>query len=280
MVLSLLAAPSQPWPTMAQTPAEPDRQPLWEFGAFVGSTRMPYYRGSDEYRVYVIPLPYLIYRGEIFQSDREGVRGIFFATDRLDTSVSLSGNPPVNDGVDARRGMPDLGPVGEIGPALKWYFHDRRARQGLCLQFAARPAASIDDGEVHYRGLHGGVNLIFNGERRQAGLRYGANLGVDLADAEYNQYFYGVSPEYSSPDRPAYAASAGYGGFGCSTYVVFPIADSISAGIYARWDNLHGAVFEDSPLVRTENNITLGAMLVWELAKSQRTVPWRRDLGR
>ena len=61
-----------------------ETEPLWEIGLFQGAIYMPHYRGSDEYKLWVMPLPYAIYRGKFFQLDREGVRGIFYSSKYLE----------------------------------------------------------------------------------------------------------------------------------------------------------------------------------------------------
>ena len=249
---------------------------------FGGITRMPHYRGSDEHHLYVLPLPYVIYRGKIVQADRDGVRGIFVANRHFESSLSVNGNPPVSSDNEARQGMPDLGAVGEVGPSLKWFFQERGSPRGWCLRTALRAAASLDDGHLSYRGLHGGLNLLYDDSSRwdTARIRYGVNLGVDLADTRYNRYFYGVAEEYRRPNRSAYAAAGGYGGCGLSAYAARRITRSFSIGLFARWDNLAGAVFEDSPLVRRENDLILATALIWRIAESRTMVPWNRDLGR
>jgi len=49
--------------------------PRWELGLGLAGLSIPDYRGSDEQRGYLLPLPYVQYRGEIFQIDREGAHG-------------------------------------------------------------------------------------------------------------------------------------------------------------------------------------------------------------
>ena len=90
---------------------------LWEFGLFSGAARVPHYRGSDEYNIYALPFPYFIYRGEIIQASRDGLKGVFYKNNYIETNISLSGNPPVDGNNNARQGMPDLDALFELGPA-------------------------------------------------------------------------------------------------------------------------------------------------------------------
>ena len=38
-------------------------RPLWELGLGVAALRLPDYRGSDQSSTYLLPLPYVVYRG-------------------------------------------------------------------------------------------------------------------------------------------------------------------------------------------------------------------------
>ena len=49
-------------------------RPLWELGVGVAGLRLPDYRGSDQSRGYVLPLPYIVYRGTWLKADRDGAR--------------------------------------------------------------------------------------------------------------------------------------------------------------------------------------------------------------
>ena len=44
-------------------------RPLWELGVGVGALRLPHYRGSDQSHNFLLPVPYLVYRGQILPKD-------------------------------------------------------------------------------------------------------------------------------------------------------------------------------------------------------------------
>src|SRR5258708_18193841 len=89
--------------------------PLWEAGAGIGATTLPHYRGSDQSRTWVLPVPYLVYRGESLKVDDDRrPRGLL--SDKVELEFSLSGSPPAKHN-DARRGMPHLDTPPEIAPA-------------------------------------------------------------------------------------------------------------------------------------------------------------------
>ena len=99
--------------------AHADEKPLWEAGAGIGALILPDYRGSDESRAYLLPFPYLIYRGQFLKADREGVRAQFLDSDRVKLEVAVNASQPVRSSSNsAREGMPDLNGSFEVGPSL------------------------------------------------------------------------------------------------------------------------------------------------------------------
>lgn len=260
---------------VAQEEKPPQEKPLWEVGLFAGAARMPHYRGSDETSTYVLPLPYLIYRGEIVRANRDGIKGILWSSDRLEAALSLSGSPPVDEDNKARQGMPEIGAIVEAGPGLKFFITDRENPNPLYLKAGVRAAISVatDDFDVAYEGIHGNVKLIYRNSTllREQGVFLGLNAGVDFANGQYNETFYSVDSVYATPTRPAYSADGGYSGFSLSANAVKKLNDRWSVGAYYRWDNLSGASYADSPLVKTENNHILGVAIICKLFKSDET---------
>jgi hypothetical protein len=53
------------------TVATPRELPLWEVGAGLFPSTFPAYRGSDDQQYYLLPFPYLVYRGNYLRVDRE-----------------------------------------------------------------------------------------------------------------------------------------------------------------------------------------------------------------
>ncbi|TLY72241.1 MAG: MipA/OmpV family protein, partial [Gammaproteobacteria bacterium] len=92
------------------------------------------------------------------------------------------------------------------------------------------------------------------------------------ADRRYNQYFYAVDPIFAMlPERPAFNPSGGYGG----TTLLAAVSKRFSnfwIGAFAKWDSVGGAVFSDSPLVRTKNNLSGGMGIAWILGASSAKV--------
>ncbi|MBC8453679.1 MipA/OmpV family protein [PVC group bacterium] len=258
--------------------ADKEELPLWEAGVFGGAVRIPHYWGSDEYSDYLVPIPYFIYRGKRFRSNREGMKGLFFSGDHLQMDLSLSGSPPVPRENEARDGMSDIGAVLEMGPALKWSFIDKSSPDSFFLRAATRAALAFD---VHDNmrssgeGFRGSIDLSYLNKSlfKQNDFRFGGRLLVDFTDKKYANYFYGVSSEYVRDSRPYYKSEAGYAGFSLATHATKRLSKKFSVGAFASWINIKNAVFENSPLVKTKNNYIAGFALIWKAKVSKRMAP-------
>lgn len=250
--------------------------PKWEVGLLGLSSRVPLYRGSDEYTWYTFPFPYFIYRGEYIKADREGVRGLFYKGYRFELELSMSGNPPVQDTGGVRAGMPELDPLIELGPAARFYVHHGEKIKAAFLEAAGRGVFSIDMDNLApgYEGLRGELSLVLAGIKPKAGSPWAAGFktGLGFTDRDYNSYFYDVDEAYVTPDRPYYQSEGGYGGVFASGWISRRLFDDVSVAMYVRLDNVGGAVFEDSPLVTAENSYMVGAGLTWKIAHSKHYV--------
>src|SRR6266568_3550534 len=93
-------------------PAAAVERPLWELGLGAGVLELPHYRGSDQSHTWLLPVPYVVYRGKFLKADREGARAVLFESDRVDFDLSLAASAPVRSrDDDARQGMADLKPT-------------------------------------------------------------------------------------------------------------------------------------------------------------------------
>jgi outer membrane protein len=81
------------------------------------------------------------------------------------------------------------------------------------------------------------------------GWNLGLLAGPMFGDKRQNAYYYSVAPQYATAVGPAYEAGAAMPA--CSTWLAlskrFP---KFWVGGFVRYDNLSGATFEDSPLVK------------------------------
>ena len=251
-----------------------EMRPLWEVGAGLVGLSLPNYRGSDERQALVLPMPYLIYRGEVLRADGDGLRGLLFDSERLEINVSLNGSIPVNSEDDpVRQGMDDLDPAVELGPTVNfrlWQSADRRMR--LDARAPLRTAITVASRPEQIGWLFSpNLLLEIRDPAGQAGWNLGVQAGPYFNDREYNTYFYGVRPAEARVDRPAYAASGGYSG----SQLMFTLTKRFPrwwVGGFLRVDSLAGAVIEDSPLVKRSDAVSAGLALSWVFKESKKRV--------
>jgi outer membrane protein len=268
-------APSLPVAlALAAGPALPARAgealPLWELGAGIGALTLPDYPGADQSDNVVIPVPYVIYRGEFFQADREGMRARFLGSDRVEVDLSLGFTPPVYSAdSDTRDGMPDLSPALEVGPELRIHLArdegDERSRDWEWnFNIPVRHSFTYVNG--HFHGVGNVAFPHFSWKRRLHGLgdnwEIDAELGAYINDRNYHRYFYEVAPQYATATRPAYDPHAGYGGWEGSVYSSHSSGRWRTIG-FLQFGSIAGAAFERSPLVRRDVSFTAGLAVTY-----------------
>lgn len=255
-------------------------KPLWEAGMGVAVLSIPDYRGSDEQRTHVLPLPYLVYRGEVVKVDREGVHGRLFDTERIKLDLSLGAGPPAKSNEnEARRDMPDIDPTLEAGPELKIELAANAQRDRLwSLRLPVRAVIATDLAHWQYIGWVFTPHLNYDALRLGSGWNVGVAAGPLYGSERNHDYYYEVAPEFVTSFRAAYDARGGYSGSRVTVAASrrFP---RYWIGAFARYDTLSGAVFDDSPLVRRRHSFMAGIGVSWVFARSAQTV-WRPDVER
>ena len=254
--------------------ADAKELPKWELGFGVFGMRLPDYRGSDEYRNYLFPLPYLVYRGERLQVDRRGASRLLFESKRAEIDISLGVTNPVNSSRNrAREGMPNLDPTVELGPRLRLIILERPSGGAkVTFELPVRAVFSVDFSDPGHNGWI--TNPLLNLDVRNvrgSGWNIGGQFGPVFGDRRYHASFYGVDPAFTRADRPAYEARSGYSG----THVSMALSKRFAStwvGGFVRAYSLHGASFEDSPLVRTRSALMLGVGIAYVFAVSDTKV--------
>lgn len=254
----------------AHAQAQPQLQPKWEVGLGLGVLSVPDYRGADTRSSYLLPAPYFIYRGDILQADRSGLRAALFESDRVEVNLSLNASlPGRSDNSPLREGMEKLRPIVEAGPTVDlrlWSSARRQAR--LDLRLPVRAAFTVESSPRHAGWLFSPNLLLRVGD--PAGLRgwkLGLQTGPVYGSREYNGYFYGVGAADARPDRPAYAAPGGYAGMQASATLSKRFS-RYWVGAFLRYDHLGSAAFASSPLVRQRSAVTGGVAVSWILGQS------------
>jgi MipA family protein len=255
------------WSTLASA----EEKPLWEFGLGAGGVVFPDYRGSDETTFYPVPVPYFVYRGDFFKADRDGIRGELFDSDKIELSLSVSATIPVNSSRNAARaGMPNLRPTIELGPSID--LHLLRSHDGLMkldLIMPLRVPVTLESSPRTTGWVFAPrLNLHLEDFAGHKGWNFGLGVGPIAADHKYHEYFYTVAPEFATATRPAYDAGGGYSG----AHAIASLSKRFPGywvGAYIRYDNLAGATFDDSPLVRQESYLAGGFGIAWMIGESK-----------
>lgn len=249
-------------------------KPQWEIGAGFVAIDFPVYRGARSRNAYVLPFPYAVYRGEKVQINRDGVQGLLFRTGRVHLDLSLNGSIPVSNESPERQGMPDLKPTVEIGPALHAQLlasGDRKTTLDLALPLRSVVATDLRHAEQLGWLFHPQLNLETRDLIAQ-GWNLGLTSGLIFSDRRSHGYFYDVAPQFATTARPAYAARGGYSG--AQLMLTFSQQkDGRWFGGFVKVDDLQGAVFSSSPMVRKKQNATLGFAVTWVLRRSEKWVP-------
>lgn len=252
-----------------------EEKPLWELGFGFFLLTSPDYRGSDESRSYLLPFPYIVYRGDVIKISRSGIYSRLFETVRVNLDLSADGSVPTDSSKNlARQGMPDLDATFEIGPSLEiCLWRSCTGDRKLQFRLPVRAVFSTDFGSIESRGgsAHPNLNFDMTNIGPGRGWNFGVAAGPLYATERYHDYYYEVAPLYVTGTRPAYDARGGYSGSRV-TLALSKRFQRVWVGAFARYDSLNGAKFEDSPLVRSDHAFMAGLSVAWVFAESERRV--------
>jgi MipA family protein len=253
--------------------------PLWEAGVGPGAVVFPAYKGSATYRGFAAPLPYFVYRGEIFRANRDGLRANLWQSGDWSADLSLGGALPVRSSGTLREGMPNLPPSAELGAVLEYEAYSASGGgKKISLLWPIRQALAVENGGGHRIGLLTVPTLRASGRMNLRGQNYdwGVNLSAIFADRTYNGYYYDVSAANALPNRPVYRAQGGAAGVTLFAGAKRRIGNWWLGG-FVGGSNIGTAAFVRSPLVETHVNWYTGVSLLWVFDKSDTTVSVKAD---
>lgn len=237
-----------------------------------GGGYLPDYPAAGQNHFNGLALPYIAYRGEILRSDEKGLlRGRLMHTDDIEFDISLNGSFPVDsDDNDARRGLPDLDWLGEIGPRLQVVL--ARAPAGSAkveLELPIRAVFSTDFSDWNYRGVVAAPEIAYQ-HRNFLGqdIQVKLGMGATFATVQLMEYFYEVAPRFATAARPAFTADSGYLGSKVQLVGFKALNDRWRAFAGLKVDLHHGAANEDSPLFKDKTTFSAGLGLVWSFYQS------------
>lgn len=252
---------------------EGNPKPLWELGLAGISGYGPDYPAADESRLHGIVIPYFIYRGDIFRAGDKGIaRGRFVHTDRLEFDLSLDGSfDTESDDNDARRGMPDLDYLFEVGPRLQIRLARDVMNGWIDLELPVRGVIATDFSSLSYQGIVFHPQLAWQHDNfwgARTRLKIGA--GPIFATEEFMAYFYEVEPRFQTPQRSAFLAEGGYLGSEAQVIAMKEITDNFSLFGTLQLDMYKGSTNEDGPLFRDDFTVNLRLGLIWRPFQSKK----------
>ena len=245
-------------------------QPLWELGAGALAVSQQAYPGSAQRVRRALAFPYLIYRGKIFRSDRDGLGLVAIKTPQFELDIGFAGAFGSNSSeIEVRRGMPDLGTLVEFGPRLKWDLGGGPANGKLRTDFAVRGVFDLSDGFSN-KGISFEPKLIY--EHATGPWRYSTSAGLIMGNQKLADTFYGVAPIYATAFRPAYQAEIGLVAWRLGANVSRQLSPNVQLFGFAQLDSLTGAANNASPLVQKRNGSTIGVGLIYTFTRSETLV--------
>lgn len=258
-------------PTLAENLSTAD--PLWEvrlggFGRYGEA-----YPGSTELQVNVVPLPFPIYRGKFLRlGDRteKPVRTRLLRWDKVKLDIDFGLNFPVDsDDIAARRGMPDLDLLAEVGPELEFQFAEPLLGGETRLALQARGAVSWDGLSPDWRGMILSTELKHRRKVFTPRTELYTRITPEFASRDYMDFFYGVPEAFATATRDAYRARSGYLGTRLSFTVKhrfnrrFEVRSGLRFGLY------QGARNAESPLLTRDFTNSFFLAFLWKFWESE-----------
>jgi outer membrane scaffolding protein for murein synthesis (MipA/OmpV family) len=258
------SAPETAAPSPLDPPLRTREEPLWELGIGAAAVRLPHYRGSEQSRTWLLPVPYAVYRGRYLRADREGARAVLLERRGIEIDLSVAGSAPAqSEDNRARQGMPDLAPTFEVGPNANVAL-GRGKDWKVELRVPVR-AAFTADRDVRHIGWSS--TPYVSAEWMQSGWDLGVRAGGLWGDRRFHGYTYDVAPEFATATRATYRAAGGAAGWQITAGASRRFG-SFWLGAFVRADSVKGAAFAASPLVTRSDTWAAGLAVSWIFARS------------
>ena len=239
--------------------------PKVDLGIGFAAQHLRDYRGADESQTQALPFPILIYRGDRFQADKDGIRGLFLEGEGWE--LNFSAEAALNGGSDentVRAGMESLDSAVEFGPSLNFNLTGEDFDHGWSLRLPLRAVFAVDltDKNIEPIGFNANPKITYRKPALWRGWNSKVDLGLLWGSDDYHDYYYSVAPAMVTAERTAYDAAAGYSG----SYFKFSLKKrrgQLWYGWNLRYDNLSAAVFDDSPLAVTPHYFSTTLAVGW-----------------
>jgi hypothetical protein len=171
--------------------------------------------------------------------------------------------PVDNKDNEARAGMPDLDLLLEAGPTLQMHLWKADAQEWR-LDLPARVAFSVGS-HVREQGFVFNPRLHYQHDWNN--WRFKSTFGPVYGSESYHDYFYQVDKAYVTADRSYFDSAGGLTGI------------RMSLGLNRRWGEFYGgasvhyyqldsAANQESPLMKSNDYLSVSFMLVWVFLSS------------
>ncbi len=241
---------------IAYAKTEVDQASKFEMGGGPLAIYGNHYRGSDQTKLWLFPIPYFAYTSKRIEAEPSFIRGLIFHSKWF--SFKLSIVPGLNvqsSGNRARVGMPNLDYTVELGPmAIFHLWRSEERNLDINFEWPVRESFATNLSYLRNAGVITVpyINIIHSPSPNKWNWKSEFSISPMYADRKYHQRYYGVDREFVQPGRPFFEARGGYSGFQ-TALVLNKQLKNMAIISFARWDYLKGASFENSPLVKTKN---------------------------
>jgi outer membrane protein len=282
--IALIFAFIQPAHSQSQTAmssnGDGEIKPLWEFGVFAAAFNVPEYPAADKNSSNLIAVPYIVYRGDVIRiGDGSAARAVALEKDWIEIDLSLDAafNADSSDN-PVREGMPDIDYMFEVGPQIKFRllklsFEDA-GNAKLSLDIKTRSVFSTDLSNFAHRGYVFHPEISYDhfdlfGEDSRLSINVAPNWGSE----KLHDYFYQVSGEFTTDERPEYNAKGGYLGTEISIGLSTMVSNKIRVFAFTQINLHHGAANRVSPLFRDKDTYSVGLGVSWRVFESKEKAP-------
>lgn len=212
-----------------------------------------HYRGSDQGKIWIFPIPYFSYKSSRLEAEPSFVRGILFHNPYFEFKLSLVPGLNVESKKNrAREGMPSLDYSLEAGPmAIVHLWREEEHNLQLNFEVPVRESFATNMKRWRSAGLIAVpyFNLLYKPRHDHWNFDLEFSTGPMFASEKYHDRFYTVAPQYATPVRGAYQARGGYSGWQ-TALVLNKRLHNLALLSFLRWDDLLGVAFAKSPLVK------------------------------
>ena len=241
----------------------------WTMGAGIGVFDYHLYPGAKETSRLILPVPYFTFRSPKFEIDR-GIKSFLYHSEKIVIDISADFGLPVDsDDTQARKGMPDLDFMLQLGPSIEFLLNNKSTNYfDVRFEIPVRVAYATDFHSAENIGYLVEPRFSFNHRRSaKTGLSHKATIGLKFATQDFHAYYYDVDAEFATDSRAEFNSDGGFGG----SFIKYRISYKTSDFVYwafLRYQSLNGAEFEDSPLVLKKDYYFVGFGFAWIFANS------------